>query len=114
MQQIIGVLRFKSNLLLTVEIIQNHNLNSYDTKLISGISYDLIIFPKFKRYTYRTIYNCMKYINFHGYPLIIDLNIQHPITEIIDIYNLDYSNVGNLNTYLINSFIHQLIYNNGF
>ena len=110
MEQIIKVQRFKSNLILTEEMIQKHNLNSYDTKLITGIPYDLIIFPKFKSYTYRTIYNSMKYINFHGYPLIIDSNTKRPITGIIDIYNLDYSNMGNLNTYLINSFIHQLIH----
>ena len=109
-QQIIKVRRFKSNLILTNEIIQKHNLSSYDTNLISGIPYDLIIFPKFKSSAYRTIYNSLKYINFHGFPLIIDSNTKRPITGIIDIYDLDYSNMGNLNTFLINSFIHQLIH----
>jgi hypothetical protein len=110
MQQIIKVRRFKSNLILTNEIIEKHNLSSYDTNLISGIPYDLIIFPKFKSSAYRTIYNSVKYINFHGFPLIIDSNTKRPITGIIDIYDLDYSNMGNLNTFLINSFIHQLIH----
>ena len=110
MQQIIKVRRFKSNLILTNEIIEKHNLSSYDTNLISGIPYDLIIFPKFKSSAYRTIYNSLKYINFHGFPLIIDSNTKRPITGIIDIYDLDYSNMGNLNTFLINSFIHQLIH----
>ena len=109
-QQLIKIQRFKTNLILTEEIIQKHNLSSYNSNLISGIPYDLIIFPKFQDFDYRIIYDSIKNINFHGFPLVIDSNTKRPITGILNIYNLDYSEMLNLNTYLINSFIHQLIH----
>ena len=71
-QQLIKIQRFKTNLILTEEIIQKHNLSSYNSNLISGIPYDLIIFPKFQDFDYRIIYDSIKNINFHGFPLVID------------------------------------------
>ena len=73
----------------------SNNLSSYNSNLISGIPYDLIIFPKFQDFDYRIIYDSIKNINFHGFPLVIDSNTKRPITGILNIYNLDYSEMLN-------------------
>ena len=110
MEQIVKVKRFKNNLFIPDEIISQHNLTKYNSSIYSGISYDLIIFLKFQNKKQVIINEGTKFVNFQGFPVIIDSNTKRPITGILNIYNLDYSEMSNSETYFLNSFIHQLIH----
>ena len=110
MEQIINVQRYTSNLYLTEDLISLMKIHSYSNTLLIGIPFDLIIYPMVTGMTKKFIFAQEKYINFYGYPLVVDESKKRPIFGILRIYNLDYTTMENLDTYFVNAFIHQLIH----
>ena len=110
MEQIINVQRFKENIILKEDLLMSLSLFHYDQTLLGGVSYDLIVQPKIKQ-TLRKMMNFeLRYINFNSYAVLIDPTTKRPMVGIIEIFNIDYSNMDNLETFFLNSFIHQLMH----
>ena len=111
MEQIINIKRFSGNLYLTQNITyQLFSTGRYSQHLLTGIPFDLIIYPRILPKTTVQLYSEVRTINFYGYPKVVDKSTDRPIFGYLDIYNLDYSIMSNLETYFINSFIHQLMH----
>ena len=110
MEQIIKIQRYSQNIHLTEDMITSLNLESYSQTLLTGIPYDLIVFPRILQKTTVHLYSEERIINFYGYPKVVDKSTKRPIFGYLNIYNLDYTTMSNLETYFINSFIHQLMH----
>lgn len=110
MTQIINIKRYSENLYFTEDIINSLNLNNYSNSLLTGIPFDLIIFPSILPNKTVNLFSEKRILNFDGFPKIVDKSTKRPIFGFLNIYNLNYIKMGNLETYFINSFIHQLMH----
>ena len=112
MEKIINIQRFKEKIYLTDDFISSISLSLpyYEQILTTGISFDLIVSLKIKNEkSIRTNFESKK-INFNSYPLVIEPITKRPLLGIIEIFELNYSIMDNLETYFLNSFIHQLMH----
>ena len=112
MEKIIKTQRFTEKIYLTNDFTSLIflSLPNYDQILTTGVYYDLIVSPKIHNSKSVKIDFEKKYINFNSYPLVIEPLTKRPILGIIEIFDLDYSTMDNLETYFLNSFIHQLMH----
>ena len=110
MEQIINIKRYSENLYLTQDIINSLGIGLYSQKLLTGIPFDLIIYPRISEKRTVNLYSEKRTINFYGYPIVVDKSTKRPIFGFLNIFNLNYKIMSNLETYFINSFIHQLIH----
>ena len=112
MEKIINIQRFKEKLYLTDDFISSISLflPYYEQIIGQGISYDLVVSLKIQNErSARTNFESKK-INFNSYPLVIEPLTKRPLLGIIEIFDLNYSIMDNLETYFLNSFIHQLMH----
>ena len=112
MEEIINVQRFTEKVFFSEDLLNkiSFSIPHFDSKLKKGISYDLVVVPKIKNLKKVNLESEVKYVNFKGYPLVIEPTLKRPIVGIIEIFDLDYSNMDNSETYFVNSFIHQLMH----
>ena len=112
MEQLINVQRFTEKIYLSDDLKTNISLSvPYINQILTtGIWYDLVVFPRVTAFKKISQYTEYKIFNFMSYPLIIEPTLKKPIFGVIDIFNIDYSSMDNLETYFLNSFIHQLIH----
>ena len=106
-EQIINVKRFSQNLIFNDDFMkQNLGVSDYDKNLNNGIPYDYVILLKIESHTEVS----KKILGFQSDPVIIESGTNRPIYGIINIFNNDYTHMENVDYFLLNSFLHQIIH----
>jgi len=112
MEQIIMLPRYTENIAITDELKSkiSSSVPVYDDTLNKGVSYDLIVFPEIISSQNTYSHAELKRLTFNSYPLVLDPKLRRPMMGKIEIYELDYSQMDNQETYFLNAFIHQLMH----
>ena len=110
MEKIINVQRFTEKINLNDDLLSSLSLSNYDQTLLTGVSYDLIVYPTIRNFLKKVIDFEEKIVTFNGYPLLIEPTTKRPILGKIEIFNIDYSKMDNCEEFFLNSFIHQLMH----